>query len=156
MVRACKLVMKIMNHYRQRGCPVWFLAENVDLSGVEDIIVSDILGGLPRLIFDAQRCSPTWRKRSYWLNYPVKQLYELASPVDDPIDPSSCLEEGWHNGWKYHSPCNTLMASQGRIDDKRMTVFMKRGSRWVARSLSVNEREKMMGFPVDYVRAPGT
>jgi site-specific DNA-cytosine methylase len=159
--RLGKLVTFIQRHELQRGKKVFFLVENVLLSG-DDLHRARQAFGVTfgPLEVDAMYVSPCHRRRFFFTNIKQTEDFDYGAK----ILPETCLEDGYQLGSTYVDPdtiahCNTFMASLSRIDDERMDIFKKQQQpdgkvRFVKRKINVSEREKMMGYPVGYVSDP--
>ena len=145
--------------------PLYFLAENVIVSGMDKDEINDAFGfDWDPVNVDAKDLSPARRNRDFWTNIPLDNLdYTTGSG----IDPSTCLEEGYVLPGQIvepeiHVKSNCIMASLGRQDEKaslRMYCFQSErngGKEYIGRPLSMAERERFMGYPEGYIEKPGT
>jgi hypothetical protein len=144
---------------RQPEHPVYYLIENVvfiDGSRVDNYnLIQNILTGVVETKIEALYFSPCKRYRSYWTNFPFENSehgYEQAVE----IHPDSCLEEGWIFPVEDEVECvkvNTFLASKGRIKDARMEKYKPLGNNKHEKAyFSALERERMLGFPDNYVK----
>ncbi len=147
---------------RQPEHPVYYLIENVvfiDGSRVDNYnLIQNILTGVVETKIEALYFSPCKRYRSYWTNFPFENSehgYEQAVE----IHPDSCLEEGWIFPVEDEVECvkvNTFLASKGRIKDARMEKYKPLGNNKHEKAyFSALERERMLGFPDNYVKDAG-
>jgi len=145
-----------------------FLSENVTFGGTDKekrhhelLQKSYKIRPLP---IDAAFLSPCKRNRFYWFNLQINAVpdmdsdnYELSCASDMLDEPSSimpqtlCEEEEAAAVVK----ANTFLAAQGRTDDNRMLRVTKvDDNHYVGKTLSVSERERMLGLPEGYVAEP--
>jgi len=122
--------------------------------------------GISPIEIDAQRISPAKRDRGYFTNLPVNELPETDSEI---ALSTVTLADGWmhpaqlycriRNEPKPYCKSNTFMASEGRINDKRMIKVRLRDASnknsIETSHYSVADREALMGFPVGYVERFG-
>jgi site-specific DNA-cytosine methylase len=157
-----KLVQRIQAV--QRDHHLYFLSENVVLDNNDKSIVQGAFDttDFDSVVLDSQQYSPVRRKRMYISNIPIDR--PSASEYLNVSHDNSCLVDGYKHAALFKFPklrvrYNTFMASQCRVDDRRMQVFKKvEGTRdkFEYRSLLISEREAMMGFPIGYTELPGT
>jgi C-5 cytosine-specific DNA methylase len=164
-----KLVQRIQK--AQPDHPLYFLSENVVLDNNDKsnqtgkgnlATVLDAFGTTNFVLLDAKSYSPVRRKRMYISNIPIDRT--SAANYWVMSHDSRCLVDGYKHAALFKFPklrvrYNTFMATQCRVDDRRMQVFKKvEGTRdkFEYRSLHVSEREAMMGFPIGYTELPGT
>jgi C-5 cytosine-specific DNA methylase len=173
MLRFGDLVQRIQHLQRRKWQHhVYFMIENTKLDNAKNVPLKD--GDLERILrafgitwsidFDAQLCSPGRRNRTYLTNFPVH-----TNAQDYIIDEESvsCLEENFqHLGhWVEETlvvKANCFMAHKMRLDDTpRMDIFRIEfgddgiATKYLARTFNVQEREKIMGFPLNYVEGAG-
>ena len=156
-----QLIDRIQKHQLQQKRHLFFLTENTIRRGKDLDEISEAFRITP-LEVDAHYFSPCRRKRHFFMNYPVD--FDLTGVASDS-DVRSCLNDGWMHPADAQSlgfeaklrKANTFMASLSRIDDARMTVVKYDASQnaYIGRSITVLERERMMGLPESYVSKPG-
>jgi len=145
-----------------------FLSENVTFGGTEkEKRYHELLAEtyeIRPLPIDAAFLSPCKRHRFYWFNLQINAIpdmdsdnYKFSCASDMLDEPSSimpqtiCEDEEATKVVK----ANTFLAAQGRIDDKRMLRVEKvDDNHYVGNTLSVSERERMLGLPDGYVAEP--
>lgn len=162
MIRFGELIRKIER--LQHPHPVFFLAENVFLSGHDRTEVMEAFGmDWDPIALDAQYLSPTRRNRHFVTNIPLSDVdFTKEISIEGP---SSCLEEGFFVPAHLLDPevtakAQCLMASKSRIDEfqtLRMFVFRKQNDvthKYHGRPMLIVEREKLMGYPVGYIEEP--
>ena len=148
---------------------LYFLAENVRLSGKDKQEVMDAFGlDWDPIELDAKYLSPCRRDRHWFTNIPFRYL-DCQSPVSLQ-GPESCLEDGYSIPAHIVDPnttakANCIMGSKSRIDERdslRMYVFQtkprihKNQIVYRGRPMTISEREKLMGYPDQYVEKAGT
>ena len=158
---------------RLQHTPVYYLAENVFLTGSELHEVNAAFGiDWDPINLDAKDFSPCRRNRHFWTNIPLDNFDYTEGA---PIGPASCLAEGYravgnvedpffrtdgHHERQTITKCNCFMASKARIDELnslRMYVFRDQnqdGTHWFGRPITAAERELMMGYPKGYIQGP--
>jgi C-5 cytosine-specific DNA methylase len=165
MLRFGKLIQDIQKYQRQNVEPahrVFFMAENVKLDNdrgqeleagnLEQI--KKAFGDCWSVDIDAWLFSPGGRNRTYITNFPI-----FTEQRDYYVDQEalSCFSVNV-------IPCalrtNCFMASKCRLDDNRMMVTElvkqnEKNCKVLKRSISTEERERIMGFPSQYVEQAG-
>mmetsp|Transcript_35563 Transcript_35563/g.82595 ORF Transcript_35563/g.82595 Transcript_35563/m.82595 type:complete len:540 (-) Transcript_35563:514-2133(-) len=175
MLRFGQLIRKIEKYQEtkyDRPHPLFFLAENVFLSGDDLFAVRDAFQfNFDPVALDAMYLSPCRRNRHYFTNIPLQNLDFTA--LSSTQGPEKCLEDG------YFVPAHIVdaescakaqcfMASKTRIDERsslRMYVFHqspnkkkqknKKILQYRGRPMTIVERERMMGYPEGYIEKPG-
>ena len=159
MLKFSELICRMQVHKKQDEHPLFFLVENVTLTGKDLNQVSKVLDVSP-IPLQSSCFSPCSRDRMYWVNYPVNH-HSYADKSSAKLSAQLCLEDGFQLAQSIvHPETNgtkafTFMASLMRLDDRRMTVYRRNDrSEYVQRSLTADERGDMMGFPVEYATEP--
>ena len=148
---------------------LYFLAENVRLHGQDKQEVMDAFGlDWDPIELDAKYLSPCRRDRHWFTNIPFRYL-DYQSPVSLQ-GPEPCLEDGYAIPAHIVDPnttakANCIMGSKSKIDERdslRMYVFQtksrihKNQRVYRGRPMTISEREKLMGYPEQYVEEAGT
>jgi hypothetical protein len=129
--------------------------------------------------FDAADVSPCRRRSTFFTNIPY-QFIQIEKGYN--LSMSGCLDDDFVSATRLienrlvaksqlddeSRTCDksrTFTISLSSLDDSRMLVFKKvrsanhektkKGIKYFSRILRISEREKMMGFPSDYVSKPG-
>ena len=160
LCRTGTAIRRIRDHNDKVGHPYpFFLVENVALTEEDQKDVREAFQQTEHVMFvkDSADHTPLARKRTFLSNIPP-----LAEEILEDPPPGLCFEDGYDVAGKIFDPslrhvkAPGLMAHKGRIDDSpRMLIFKEipdqRYLNFHARTPSVFEREKLMGFPPGYV-----
>jgi hypothetical protein len=153
------------------GRPMFYLAENVVLRNKagEEMIDGDLNQiktafriDFDPIKFDAKYVSPCKRNRHYITNIPLYGFddFDFDGPVSRAT-PTCCFDDGYTSPVMYydrnmHCKANAFMASLSRQNDDRM-ILVKDGRNMgelLSRTVSIVERERLMGLPEGYVSIP--
>ena len=159
-LRFSKFIRRMQEHEKQKGRPLFFLVENVKLTGNDLDLVSKELNTSP-ISLPSSCFSPCSRDRMYWVNFLVNR-HSYADKSSAKISAQLCLQDGFQPARDIARPetvCTkafTFMASLSRLDDIRMTVYRREpgSNNYEERFMTANERGNMMGFPDNYVTTP--
>eukprot|EP00549_Striatella_unipunctata_P019087 CAMPEP_0118687202 /NCGR_PEP_ID=MMETSP0800-20121206/8248_1 /TAXON_ID=210618 ORGANISM="Striatella unipunctata, Strain CCMP2910" /NCGR_SAMPLE_ID=MMETSP0800 /ASSEMBLY_ACC=CAM_ASM_000638 /LENGTH=670 /DNA_ID=CAMNT_0006584353 /DNA_START=25 /DNA_END=2034 /DNA_ORIENTATION=- len=163
LLQLAELINKIQKSDKQEGRALFFVAENTYLTNKDTIHEVERAYDIPSVELDAKYFSLCKRKRNYWTNIPINTVDYDSISAEASLAHGFCIEEGWHHCASLTGKnnvlvlkANTFMASHGRLDDERMRKAKVLGGsaekRYILGTWSVSEREKMMGFPTDYVK----
>jgi hypothetical protein len=157
------LIKQIREHVGQKNQHLFFLVENVILSG-NDLIQAREAYGITwdPVEFDAKYVSPCRRNRHFFMNVPLDlSNFDFQGPASE-VNPNSSLEQGYQlaaniiESSDMNAKAQVFMASSGRINDGRMYVCKKVSpDLFDMRPINVTEREVMMGYPKGYVSKAG-
>ncbi|KAL3788804.1 hypothetical protein HJC23_006257 [Cyclotella cryptica] len=163
MLRFGQLINSIRQFNRENKVQdPFFFCENVPMRWEDQEHVEYEFGISPVLI-DALQMSPSKRCRAYYLNFPINEL--------PPLDSAGALSvvhlnDAWmtlpqmychlKNKPTPYDKALTFMASEARLDDKRMIkVKVNKTSRsnppLIIDHYSVADRESLLGYPVGYL-----
>jgi hypothetical protein len=134
------------------------MVENVKISGEDLDKITNAFGLLFHINLDAAHLSPMRRDRNFWTNIPLSNCdYQTQF-----ISPDCCFQEGhclpgqiMDKNMVVKASC--LMGSKTRINDKRMYIVdtsKKKGKKYPCRLYRMDEREKLMGYPIGYIETP--
>ena len=160
LCRTGNAIRRIRDHNHKVGHPYpFFLVENVALTKEDRKEVREAFQHTEAVMYvkDSADHTPLARKRTYLSNIPLLAEEKLEDPP-----PGLCFEDGYDVAGKIFDPslrhvkAPGLMAHKARLDDyPRMLIFKEvpdqRYLNFHARTPSVSEREKLMGFPPGYV-----
>lgn len=162
-----EMISRIFAYNKTKHHNLFYLAENAALSnGKEKPLETGDLQKVLRafnmewhVTLDSRDHTPLRRRRTYITNIP---LVEDLKMIDPP--PSLCFDDGYDVAGMIFDPesglskAAGLMANALRLDDHpRMSIYKEYGKRqlkFYRRTPSVAERERLMGFPPNYVSEP--
>lgn len=161
------VIQEIQHYNKARNCNFFYLAENAALSNGKEKELQ--AGDLQRVLrsfgiewhmtIDSRDHTPLRRKRTYITNIPILEDLKMFDPP-----PRLCFDDGYDVAGMIFDPesglskAAGLMANKLRLDDHpRMSIYKEYGTRYLKflrRSPTVEERERLMGFPPNYVSRP--
>jgi len=159
-VRFGKLISYIRMHPLQNGIKCFVVAENVPISEDDGLSVVEEAFEASPICIDAKYFSPCKRLRMYFTTIRLDSIAwdspqaDTGAIYDDGWEHPACAVSDWIDGLV--GKANTFMASKSRLDDDRMLKVRPRtdGPGFLKSYITANEREVMMGFPRNYVKAP--
>ncbi len=162
-----RVVQEIERYSKAQNCNFFFLAENAVLSDdtEKDLKAGDLQAVLKSfgmewcVTLNSRDHTPLRRHRTYITNIPILEDLKMLDPP-----PRLCFDDGYDVAGMIFDPesglskAAGLMASKTRLNDHpRMSIYKEYGTRYLKffrRTPTVTERERLMGFPPNYVSRP--